>query len=682
MHKQSVFAEAERLRKELDRHNHLYYVLAKPEISDYEFDDMLQKLAALEDEFPDLKTPDSPTQRVGGWITKEFPTVSHRERMLSLSNTYSLEEVGDFYTRVLKLLPDSFKAQGDPAFVAELKFDGVAISLLYRDGLLVRGATRGDGVQGDDITPNIKTLRSVPLGLGAFSGERVFPAGSDTEIEVRGEVFMRKDDFAALNEARPEDEQFANPRNATAGTLKLQDSAEVSRRKLCFVAYYLKGEVFDDLAHHDRLKELEKLGFYTGRNYRLCSRLEDIYGFIQGWQEKRWKLPYEIDGVVLKLNEAKLWTQLGATSKSPRWAIAYKYPAQRARTVLKKVVFQVGRLGTVTPVAHLEPVKLAGSTVSRSTLHNLDEIERLDVRLNDTVVIEKAGEIIPKVISVVGEERPDNAEAIAVPETCPSCNTPLERQPGEVNLYCPNEDACPAQVKARLEHFASRNAMDISGLGKAIVEQLVDGKLVYDAGDLYTLTPEMVLSLERQGERSAANLLNAIKESTMRGYDRVLFALGIRHVGLATARELASAYPSLEELQAVSAEEMAEVPDIGPVIAESVHLFFRKPSMAKMIRKLRAAGLSFAAKKPAQQISHVFDGMKVIFTGGLEHYTRDQAALLVLERGGKVVSSVSKNTDLVVAGKEPGSKLEKARKLGIKIVDEEAFEEMLGERSN
>lgn len=677
MHEQKVFAEAERLRKELDRHNYLYYVLAKPEISDYEFDSMLQKLAALEEEFPDLKTPDSPTQRVGGWITKEFPTVSHRERMLSLSNTYSLEEVGDFYTRVLKLLPDSVKAQGPPAFVAELKFDGVAISLLYRDGLLVRGATRGDGVQGDDITPNIRTLRSVPLGLGTFSGEQVFPAGKDTEIEVRGEVFMRKDDFAALNEARSEDEQFANPRNATAGSLKLQDSAEVARRKLFFVAYYLKGEAFDDLAHHERLRELEKLGFYTGKNYRLCCGLEDIYGFIQDWQERRRKLPYEIDGVVLKLNDAALWTELGATSKSPRWAIAYKYPAQQARTVLKKVVFQVGRLGTVTPVAHLEPVKLAGSTVSRSTLHNLDEIERLDVRLNDTVVIEKAGEVIPKVISVVGEERPGNAEAIAVPETCPSCNTPLERPPGEVNLYCPNEEACPAQVKARLEHFASRNAMDINGLGKAIVEQLVDRELVHDAGDLYTLTSEMVLSLERQGEKSASNLLNAIKESTKRGYDRVLFALGIRHAGLATARELASAYPSLEELQAASVEEMADVPDIGPVIAESVHLFFRKPSVEKMIRKLKDAGLSFAAEKPAEQVSHVFDGMKVIFTGGLEHYTRDKAALLVHERGGKVVSSVSKNTDLVVAGKEPGSKLEKARKLGIKVVDEEAFEEML-----
>lgn len=677
MGKQNVVAEAERLRRELDRHTYLYYVLAKPEISDYEFDRMLEKLVALEKEFPYLKTPDSPTQRVGGWITKEFPTVSHRERMLSLSNTYSVEEVGDFYKRVLKLLPERQESRDKPTFVAELKFDGVAVSLLYRDGLLVRGATRGDGVQGDDITSNIRTLRSVPLRLGLLTDTPLFSAGGEGDIEVRGEVFMRKDDFATLNATRPEDEQFANPRNATAGTLKLQDSAEVARRKLVFVAYYLKGVPFDGLTHYERLKELEKLGFYTGGHYRLCYDIEDAYGFIDNWSRRRWELAYEIDGVVLKLNDVSLWTELGATSKSPRWAISYKYPAQRARTVLKDVVFQIGRLGTLTPVAHLEPVKLAGTTVSRSTLHNLDEIERLDVRLNDRVVIEKAGEIIPKVIEVVREERPKNAEVIAVPQVCPSCGTPLERPPDEVNFYCPNEETCPAQVRGRLEHFVSRNAMDINGLGRAVVEQLVRSGLVHDAGDLYNLTLESLLKLDRQGEKSAANLLEAIEESKKRGYDRVLFALGIRHAGLATARELASAYPSLEKLKAASAEEMAEVPDIGPVIAESVRAFFRKPYIAEMIEKLRAAGLCFAAAKPEVQVSHVFGGMKVIFTGGLDRYTRDEAADIVLERGGKVVSSVSKNTDLVVAGKEPGSKLEKARKLGIRVISEDEFEEML-----
>ncbi len=677
MRKEDAAAEIERLKKEINRHNYLYYVLAQPEISDYEFDKRLERLVALEKEFPELISPDSPSQRVGGQITKEFPTVRHPERMLSLSNTYSLEEVGDFYKRVLNLLPEHYESR--PAFVAELKFDGVAVSLVYRDGLLVRGATRGDGSQGDDITANIKTLRSVPLRLGSFSGEQLFQAGSG-EIEVRGEVFMRKDDFAALNEIRSEDEQFANPRNATAGTLKLQDSAEVARRKLFFVAYYMKGEAVEEPSHYKRLTLLKKLGFYTDGNFRLCYNLKDMHGFISQWGEKRWKLPYEIDGVVLKLDDIVLWKELGATSKSPRWAIAYKYPAQRAKTVVKKVVFQVGRLGTITPVAQLEPVKLAGTTVSRSTLHNLDEIVRLDVRLNDAVLIEKSGEIIPKIISVVMEERPVSAVPIVVPEACPSCGTSLERPVNEVNCYCPNEEGCPAQVRARLEHFASRNAMDISGLGRAIVEQLVSSGLVGDAGDLYSLTQDKLTNLERQAEKSAAKLLKAIEESKKQGYDRVLFALGIRHVGFATARELAAAYPSLDKLREASVEELSEVPDIGPVIAESIHEFFNKPSATAVVEKLREAGVRFAAETPKVPVNLNFKGLKVIFTGGLERYTRDEAAGLVLERGGKVVSSVSKNTDLVVAGKESGSKLEKARELGVTVISENEFEEMLHEQ--
>ena len=677
MRKEDAAAEIERLKKEINRHNYLYYVLAQPEISDYEFDKRLERLVALEKEFPELISPDSPSQRVGGQITKEFPTVRHPERMLSLSNTYSLEEVGDFYKRVLNLLPEHYESR--PAFVAELKFDGVAVSLVYRDGLLVRGATRGDGSQGDNITANIKTLRSVPLRLGSFSGEQLFQTGSG-EIEVRGEVFMRKDDFAALNEIRSEDEQFANPRNATAGTLKLQDSAEVARRKLFFVAYYMKGEAVEEPSHYKRLMLLKKLGFYTDGNFRLCYNLKDMHGFISQWGEKRWKLPYEIDGVVLKLDDIVLWKELGATSKSPRWAIAYKYPAQRAKTVVKKVVFQVGRLGTITPVAQLEPVKLAGTTVSRSTLHNLDEIVRLDVRLNDAVLIEKSGEIIPKIISVVMEERPVSAVPIVVPEACPSCGTSLERPVNEVNYYCPNEEGCPAQVRARLEHFASRNAMDISGLGRAIVEQLVSSGLVGDAGDLYSLTQNKLMNLERQAEKSAAKLLKAIEESKKQGYDRVLFALGIRHVGLATARELATAYPSLDKLREASVEELSEVPDIGPVIAESIHEFFNKPSATAVVEKLRAAGVRFAAETPKVPVNLNFEGLKVIFTGGLERYTRDEAAGLVLERGGKVVSSVSKNTDLVVAGKESGSKLEKARELGVTVISENEFEEMLHEQ--
>ncbi len=677
MRKEDAAAEIEQLKKEINRHNYLYYVQAKPEISDYEFDTMLEKLIALEQEFPELISSDSPSQRVGGQITKEFPTVHHRERMLSLSNTYSLQEVDDFYKRVSKLLPEQYESC--PAFAAELKFDGVAVSLVYRDGLLVRGATRGDGSQGDDITPNIKTLQSVPLRLGSFSGEQLCQSGSG-EIEVRGEVFMRKDDFTALNEARSEDEQFANPRNATAGSLKLQDSAEVARRKLFFVAYYMKGETVTVPSHYERLVLLEKLGFYTGGNFSLCYTLEDIYGFISQWAEKRWKLPYEIDGVVLKLNDIALWKELGATSKSPRWAIAYKYPAQRAKTIVRKVVFQVGRLGTITPVAQLEPVKLAGTTVSRSTLHNLDEVARLDVRLNDTVFIEKSGEIIPKIISVDKEERGGDTVPIVVPDVCPSCGTPLERPSNEVNYYCPNEDGCPAQVRARLEHFASRNAMDINGLGKAIVEQLVSSGMVSDAGDLYSITEDKVRGLERQAEKSAAKLLKAIEESKKQGYDRVLFALGIRHVGLATARELTAAYPSLDKLRKASIEELSDVPDIGPVVAESIHDFFGKPSAAAIIEKLRAAGVRLEAAKPKEPVNLRFEGFAVIFTGSMEQYTRDEAAGLVLERGGKVVTSVTKNTNLVVAGKNPGSKLEKARKLGVKVISESEFDEMLHEQ--
>ena len=677
MNKQQAVAEIERLRKEINRHNYRYYVLAKPEVSDYEFDTMLEMLVTLEQEFPDLITPDSPSQRVGGQITKEFPTVAHTRPMLSLSNTYSFEEIEDFFGRVHKMLPEQHR--DNPEFVAELKFDGVAVSLLYRDCILVRGATRGDGVQGDDITPNIRTISSVPLRLGeyVYSEKELEKEYAGREIEVRGEVFMTKADFTRLNEGRPEEEQFANPRNATAGTLKLQDSAEVSRRKMMFVAYDLKDPQGAGLTHAEHLSCLEKMGFYTGGNFRVCRGINEIRDFISEWQEKRQELPYEIDGIVLKLNDSSFWDELGATSKSPRWAIAYKYPAQRATTVVRNVVFQVGRLGTITPVAQLEPVQLAGTTVSRSTLHNLDEVARLDVRLNDTVVIEKSGDVIPKIINVIREERQGNTVPIVVPDVCPSCGTPLEKPANEVNYYCLNEDGCPAQVRARIEHFASRNAMDINGLGKAVVEQLVNSGMVGDAGDLYSLTTDKVMSLDRQAAKSAAKLLKAIDVSRKQRFDRLLFGLGIRHVGLATARELAAVYPSLETLRNASVEELSEIPDVGPAIAVSVHEYFSKPSTDAIIEKLESAGLRLEAGETNKPVNLNFEGLKVIFTGSLEHYTRDEAAGLVHERGGKTVSSVSNNTSLVVIGKNPGSKLEKAKKLDIRVISENEFKEML-----
>jgi len=669
----SVRESIAQLRKEIERHNHLYYVEAKPELSDYEFDRLLEKLIAIEHQYPDLVTPDSPSQRVGGTITRVFPSVLHREPMLSLSNTYSLGELEEFYNRVRKLLV--LEGVHEQEMVAELKFDGVAVSLVYRNGLLVRGATRGDGVQGDDITPNIKTIPTVLLRLP--DGDTLFAESDEKEVEVRGEVFMRKEDFEQLNDSRPEEDRFANPRNATAGTLKLQDSSEVARRKMCFVAYYLKGYEEEVTTQFNRLRVLEKLGFYTGGHYRLCHELQDISNFIKEWDEKRWKLPYETDGVVLKLNDTRLWQKLGATAKSPRWAIAYKYPAQQAKTILHDVVFQVGRLGTITPVAELEPVLLAGSTVARSTLHNFDEILRLGIMLHDHVIIEKSGEVIPKVISVVLDERPSDAQTIKVPSVCPECGTPLEKPQNEVSYYCPNEDDCPAQIRGRLLHFASRDAMDIKTLGKALVDQLVALRLVKDAGDLYFLQEPQLESLERMGPKSAQNLVRALADSREKSYERVVYALGIRHVGRATARELASAYPSMDALGQASEEELAMVPDIGPVVALSICDFFSKPTTLAFIEKLKSAGLPLSASEPKEQVNRNFEGISVLFTGGLDRYDRQTASELVLERGGRVVGSVSKKTGMVVAGQDPGSKLDKALKLGVRVVSEDEFEAML-----
>ncbi len=669
----SACEEIAHLRKEIERHNHLYYVEAKPQISDYNFDKLLEKLIALERQFPDQVTPDSPSQRVGGTITRVFPTVLHREPMLSLSNTYSLGDLEEFYNRVRKLLV--LEGVHEQDMVAELKFDGVAISLLYRNGLLVRGATRGDGIHGDDVTANIKTILSIPLRLPDFGS--LFAQREESEIEVRGEVFMRREDFEQLNDSRPEEDRFANPRNATAGTLKLQDSGEVARRKMSFVAYYLKGYDEEGVSQFLRLRQLEKLGFYTGGHYRLCHELQDIIRFIQEWGEKRWKLPYETDGVVLKLNDARLWEKLGATAKSPRWAIAYKYPAQQVKTVLHAVVFQVGRLGTITPVAELEPVLLAGSTVSRSTLHNFDEIQRLGIMVHDRVIIEKSGEVIPKVISVVLDERPPDAEAVQIPSVCPECGTALEKPESEVSYYCPNEDECPAQIRGRILHFASRDAMDIKTLGKALVDQLVNIRLVKDVGDLYVLQEPQLERLERMGRKSAQNLLHALEESRGKSYERLIYALGIRHVGRATARELASAYPSFDALGHAHEQELATVPDIGPVVARSICDFFSKPSQPDFIEKLKKAGLPLSAADPKEQVNRNFEGITVLFTGALDRYDRQQASELVLERGGRVVGAVSKKTGMVVAGHDPGSKFDKAVKLGVRVVSEDEFEAML-----
>ncbi len=657
------------LRQEIERHNHLYYMEARPELSDFEFDRLLQQLIALERQFPEYLTPDSPSQRVGGAITRAFPPVQHREPMLSLSNTYSTQEVEEFYNRVKKLL--LLEGVEEQEMVAELKFDGVAISLLYRDGILVRGATRGDGRQGDDITANLRTIPSIPLRLNALA------ESGEGEVEVRGEVFMRKDDFERINESRLEEDRFANPRNATAGSLKLQDSAEVARRRMCFVAYYLKGLKNETTAHFCRLELLSQLGFFTGDHYRLCGALPEITDFIARWSEERWQLPYETDGVVLKLNDVHFWEKLGATAKSPRWAIAYKYPAQQARTVLHNVIFQVGRLGSITPVAELEPVLIAGSTVSRSTLHNFDEIERLGLMLHDRVIIEKSGEVIPKVVRTLLEERPADAEPILPPTNCPSCQTPLVRPENEVSYTCPNEEECPAQIKGRVLHFASRNAMDIQTLGDSLVEQLVAKEIIKGPADLYILQEQELANLERMGPKSAQNILHALEKSREKSYERLLYALGIRHVGRATARELSQACPSIETLQQATEEQLATVPDIGPVVAKSIIDYFSRGSWPRTLEKLRAASLPLSASEPKEQVNSNFEGLTVLFTGGLERYDRQKAGELVMERGGRVVGSVSKKTGMVVAGSDAGSKLQKALKLGVRVVTEDEFEAML-----
>ncbi len=677
MTKSQAEAELKALREEIESHNYNYYVLAEPTISDYEFDKLLEKLIQIEHQFPDLVTPDSPSQRVGGTITKNFPTVAHKEPMMSLSNTYSPEELRDFVQRVQKEL--RAEGLGEPEFACELKFDGIAVSLLYQSGLFVQGATRGDGTTGDDITPNLKTIPTIPLRLKSTSNKKAH-ALLNHEIEVRGEVFMMKKDFEMLNEQS--EKKFANPRNATAGTLKQQDSREVAKRKLTFSAYFLSSDALsDEVSHWERLNLLQSLGFNVSAHRTLATTLEQIESFLSQWEAKRDTLPFDIDGAVIKVNSIRQQKVLGATSKAPRWAIAYKFSARQAETTLRSVTYQVGRVGTITPVAELEPVFLAGSTISRSTLHNFDEIARLDLHIGDRVVLEKSGDVIPKVVRVVVEKRPIDAKPILPPTHCPSCQTPLVKPENEVNLYCPNEDHCPAQLQGRILHYASRHAMDIENLGEAIVEQLLNAHLIGDVADIYSLDKSRLVELERFGEKSAQNLLEAIEASKSRSFERLLFGLGIRHVGLATARILARQFPSIDELASTSIDALEQTEEIGGTIAKSVYEYFRKPSTLRLIEKLKRAGVNMKGEKSDVIESAHFAGKSVVFTGILKTLTREQASEEVLKRGGKVSGSVSKKTDYVVAGSEAGSKLEKAQALGVKILSEADFLALLGSSS-
>ncbi|HXG37142.1 MAG TPA: NAD-dependent DNA ligase LigA [Bacteroidota bacterium] len=667
----AIRKRVEALREKLREHDYRYYVLAKPVISDEEYDKLMKELIDLEREYPELVTPDSPSQRVGGEPTKEFPTVTHAVPMLSLSNTYSEEEVLEFDRRVRSLL-----GKEPYRYVCELKFDGVAVSLTYTEGLFVRGATRGDGMQGDDITQNLKTIRSIPLRLNKH------PKGLE-DIEVRGEVFMTREDFQKMNEERElaGEKTFINPRNSAAGTLKLQDPKIVAQRPLKFYAYFLRAEGIKLTSHYENLRLLKELGFPVNEHARLCHTINEVIEYWKEWEERREDLPYDIDGVVVKVDSLRQQDLLGATAKSPRWAIAFKFTARKKETVLKDIVLQVGRVGTITPVAELEPVFVGGTTVSRATLHNEDYIKELDIRIGDTVVVEKGGDVIPKVSEVVKEKRKPGAKPFQMPRTCPECKSTIIRPEGEANYYCNNTE-CPAQVKARIEHFAHRGAMDIEGLGEAVVEQLVNLGFVSNYADLYDLHKKKakLVELERWGEKSVQNLLEAIEQSKQKSFARVLFALGIRHVGSGVAQLLVKHFPSLDALMHARKEELEQIQGIGPQIAGSVYEFFRDKHNRAIVERLRKAGLRMEETIPKAAKSSPVFGKIFVLTGTLSSMTREEAKEKIESLGGIVGSSVSKNTDYLVVGEEAGSKLDKAKKLGVATLSEEEFLAMIGER--
>ena len=659
-----------KLREEIRAHDHRYYVLNEPSISDSEYDRLMEELIALEQAHPEAITPDSPTQRVGGKPTGTFPAVQHEVPMLSLGNTYSPDDLEEFEKRLKHLLPDA-----EVEYVTELKFDGIAVSLIYRDGRLVRGATRGDGLQGDDITNNLRTIRSIPLQL--FSGKDL-----PRNIEARGEVFMTKAGFEKLNreQQRREEKTFANPRNATAGSLKQQDPSVVASRPLEFTAYYLRipdgGGVakYGLESHSECMHMLRKLGLPVNRRSAVRKSLWEVMDFCNEWEEKREEVPFEIDGVVIKVNSLEQQTRLGSTSKSPRWAIAYKFKAKQATTLLREIHLQVGRSGTVTPVAVLDPVFLAGSTISRATLHNEDEIRRKDIREGDTVLVEKGGDVIPKIVQVVDEKRPPHLKPFRMPKACPVCGSELARSEGESALRCENI-ACPAQIHRRIEHFASRGAMDIEGLGEMLVHQLVETQKVTDFGDLYRLKKNDLESLERMGEKSAENLLIALQESRKRPIDRVIYALGIRYVGSGAAVLLADRFGSIDSLMEADKGTLESIEGIGPTIAESVVQFFKLTHNRRVLKKLRVAGVRMEETRTRRR--GIFDGQSFVLTGALSAFTRDGATQLIESQGGKVTESVSRQTDYVLVGENPGSKYRKALDLGVEIIDEDTFVGML-----
>jgi DNA ligase (NAD+) len=665
----------EKLREQIRQHDHNYYVLNEPKISDYDYDILLSELVKLEEENPELITPDSPTQRVGSDLTTEFNAVQHAVPMLSLSNSYNSEELYAFDKRIKETLDRS--PEEKITYVAELKIDGVSASLIYTDGYFTLAATRGDGTTGEEITTNVRTIKSIPLK----TRETKYKFGS--RLEVRGEIFMPVDGFRKMNEEREKEglKLFANPRNSTAGTLKLLDPKIVSNRPLEIFTYYLfEGD--NQLGRHsEKLEALKELGFNVNPNFEVCNGIDAVLKFCEAWEKKRSTLPYEIDGVVVKVDSIEDQNTLGSIARSPRWAVAYKFKAQQVSTKLNNVTWQVGRTGALTPVAELEPVFLAGSTVSRATLHNIDEINRKDLRIGDTVVIEKGGDVIPKVVEVILQKRGKNSKNISAPEKCPVCNTQLHFPEEEVAIYCENSE-CPAQIKGRINHFAARGAMDIEGLGEAIVDILVDNGFLKSYADIYILHKhrEELIKIERFGEKSIDNLLASIEKSKEQQFPRVLFAIGIRFVGTGVAQKLVDTFSSIEELEKADQEEIENVHEIGPRISASVKRFFSDEHNRHNVNRLKEYGLKFKHAKKNVENSYL-NNMSFVLTGTLETMSRENAKEKILELGGKFVSSVSKKTDYVVVGENPGSKAEKAKALGVKILSEKEFINLL-EKSN
>ena len=655
------------LRAELHGHNHNYYVLNSPTISDYDFDMLLKELQQLEAEHPEMHDPTSPTMRVGSDITKEFRQVAHKYPMLSLGNTYSKAEVAEFFDRVKRSLNEEFE------ICCELKFDGTSISLTYIDGKLERAVTRGDGEKGDDVTANVKTIRTVPLVLSG--------SGYPAEFEIRGEVLMPWSVFDRLNEERARNEEplFANPRNAASGTLKLQDSSVVAKRSLDAYLYFMLGEELPAEGHYENLKAAEQWGFKISDTTCKCSTIEEVFAFIDRMDSERKNLPFATDGIVLKVNSLRQQKNLGYTAKSPRWAIAYKFQAERAVTRLNEVTYQVGRTGVVTPVANLDPVQLSGTVVKRASLHNADIIEKLDLHIGDMVYVEKGGEIIPKITGVDTDARFMLGEKVLFISKCPECGTPLVRVDGEAAHYCPNDTACPPQIKGKIEHFISREAMNIDSMGPETVELLFNYGLIKDIADIYALNPEDLMFLPRMGAKSAENIVAAIDASRQVPFERLLFALGIRFVGATVAKRLARAFVSMDALMAASLDKLMDVDEIGERIAASVREFFSKESNVELVSRLRSAGLKFVAEEEeVLDRTEILKGKSIVISGVFTHHSRDEYKAMIEKNGGKNAGSVSKSTSFILAGENMGpSKLEKAEKLGVPLVNEDEFLAML-----